>query len=297
VDFQLNVLIAITIICWGAWGIADKKAVDCSTAPAVFLAVYIFAIPLVPLALLTLHTFEPSWHLGLPLLFWTGLGTFAYTIATAAYLLVLKRIEASYVLGITAAYPIVLQFLADIFLHEPVVPSRVAGAALIGLGVAAIGKSAQPGEATLKGCGTIRCWTCIAVATVGWGIWGLFDKEALHNSTPLAAFAAHRIWDVVVLVVVGLVFLARGWQVSLRPAAMWKFAALSVAMTVTASWTFLKALSVSSASYVVSITGCYPLVMYLLALWLLKEPVNRIRLAGIGLVVAGGILVQLTQAV
>jgi uncharacterized membrane protein len=54
-------------------------------------------------------------------------------------------------------------------------------------------------------------------------------------------------------------------------------------------------MSLSTASYVVVITGCYPLLMYLFALLFLKEKFNAIRFAGVVLVVAGGGLVQLSQ--
>jgi drug/metabolite transporter (DMT)-like permease len=50
----------------------------------------------------------------------------------------------------------------------------------------------------------------------------------------------------------------------------------------------------ASASYVITITGCYPLLMYIFAMWLLKERFNKMRFAGILLVVVGGALVQMT---
>ncbi len=51
----------------------------------------------------------------------------------------------------------------------------------------------------------------------------------------------------------------------------------------------------SEASYVIAITGCYPMLMYLLALVWLKERFSQARFAGISLVVLGGILVQLSK--
>jgi drug/metabolite transporter (DMT)-like permease len=55
-------------------------------------------------------------------------------------------------------------------------------------------------------------------------------------------------------------------------------------------------MTLTTASYVIVITGCYPLIMYIFALMFLKEKLNLIRLAGVILVVAGGGIVQLTQS-
>jgi len=58
----------------------------------------------------------------------------------------------------------------------------------------------------------------------------------------------------------------------------------------------LFAMSAAPATYVIAICGCYPLVMYVLAVVMLKERVNWVRVIGIALIVCGGIVIQLTQA-
>jgi uncharacterized membrane protein len=60
------------------------------------------------------------------------------------------------------------------------------------------------------------------------------------------------------------------------------------------AWAYLSAMTFRSASYVISLTACYPVLMYILAVFFLKERFNRVRSAGIALVVLGGVLVQNT---
>jgi len=60
--------------------------------------------------------------------------------------------------------------------------------------------------------------------------------------------------------------------------------------------TYLFALKMSTASYVIVITGCYPLFTYIFTLLFLKEKMQKWRLAGIIGIVIGGLLVQSTQS-
>lgn len=296
-NISLNALVAATLVCWGACGISDKKAVERGTPVAVFLAVYACSAACVPLTWLVFAIFHVQWHLSAELLMWTGLATLAYTVALPAYLVAMSKAEASYVFGITACYPLVLQLLAAVFLNEPLLAGRMLGAGLVGLGVGAIGGSHPEMHHKLSRSDKIALWTSIVIATISWGVWGLFDKKALLAGTPAEAFFGHRIWEAVTLLVTLALVHATRMKVNLRSPGMWVYSALSVLLLLTGSWTFLNAIAVASASYVITITGCYPLFMYLLALWLLGERFNKVRLVGLILVVLGGIMVQNTQSV
>jgi drug/metabolite transporter (DMT)-like permease len=56
------------------------------------------------------------------------------------------------------------------------------------------------------------------------------------------------------------------------------------------------AMTMATASYVIVITGCYPLFMYLFAMLFLKEKLDKLRVLGVLLVVLGGLMVQTTQS-
>jgi uncharacterized membrane protein len=55
-------------------------------------------------------------------------------------------------------------------------------------------------------------------------------------------------------------------------------------------------MSMVSGSYVIAVTGCYPLVLYFLAMIFLKERFTLARAIGIALIAIGGIITQITQA-
>jgi len=59
---------------------------------------------------------------------------------------------------------------------------------------------------------------------------------------------------------------------------------------------YLFAMTMASVSYVIVITGCYPLFMYLFAVIFLKERLSKMRIGGMALVIIGGLLVQNTQS-
>ena len=211
------------------------------------------------------------------------------------------------VLGVTAAYPLVTQFLSLFFLHEQLVLARAAGAAAIALGVAAIGGStsvpsnpsdvSDPAhEKNSEPSKTFLLAGCVFVATFGWGIWGILDKKALEFGTPMETWVAECVWELVIFLVVSAVAHARGYRIDLKDGQSWLFAFLSALALAVGRITFLGALAVSTASYVIAITGCYPLLMYLLAMIFLKERFNKVRFVGILFVVAGGIAVQMTQS-
>ncbi|MGH9553906.1 MAG: EamA family transporter, partial [Terriglobales bacterium] len=177
---MLNFLIALTNLCWGSWGIFDKKALDGSQPRAVLLIQYALALPEFVIVLIILMCSGPHRIVDLPLaVFWSGLGAVTSALAMLAYMGAMSRAEASYVLGITASYPLVMQLLAAIFLGESIVGNRMFGSALIGAGVFLVGRSEIAAEGNKPAHFNHLVLFCIIVATFGWGVHGLFDKKAV----------------------------------------------------------------------------------------------------------------------
>lgn len=303
---QLNFQILVTLVCWGTWGIFDKKALENASEIDVMIMLYTISTVTIPLALLILNATEPGWQIANQVMFWTALASFAYSIAQITYLAALERSEASFVLGITASYPIVAQVTAWLFLGEQLVAQRVIGALVVAAGIAMIGASAGKERSAAANQNPQKKGRCerqdfmvvlllSAIATFCWGIFGFFDKKALGHGSPLEVFLMQRTWDVVVLILLVGFWAARKHRFGFGVPQVWFYCFLSEAFLGIGGYSYLLALAVSSASYVITITGCYPLLMYLAALLFLKEKFNRIRLAGIVAIVAGGIAVQLTQ--
>lgn len=292
--FELNALILITLVCWGFWGIFDKLALKEAHQLDVVLIMYLIYIPSIPVVWAACNHLTPGWQPSSALIAWTALAALCHTVSLLAYMHAMSKAEASFVLGITAAYPLVLQFFAVAMLGESLVAERLLGAVLIGLGVFAIGASNERQETSRRADRWVMA-ACIALATLGWGAVGIFDKKAVSIAHPLQVYLGQISWDVVYLVFLLVYLKACGHQIQLGRRRTWKFCALSSACLMLGAWTFLAALAKSTASYVIVITGCYPLLMYCFAIWFLKEKFNRARAGGIALVVAGGLLVQLTQ--
>jgi drug/metabolite transporter (DMT)-like permease len=300
---SLNLLVAVCLACWSTWGILDKKALQAAKHFDVLLfqhVIYLIEIPISYLVILALfHGFKMNPETWL----WTGLGSCISSLASLCYLLALSKAEASYVLGITASYPIFVQFFACAFLGETLVNERLLGSILVVAGVTLIGSSKQDHHPTMvdkteaqqRKHKLIVLIVC-ALATLAWGLTGLFDKKAVMLDSAFKVYFARCAWDALILIVMLLAFKAIKHKVQYNNSRAWKFSFWSAFCLSLGTISYLVAMGMSSASYVIVITGCYPLFMYLFAMLFLKERVSKMRLAGMVLVVAGGLMVQATQS-
>jgi drug/metabolite transporter (DMT)-like permease len=289
----LNLSILSTLVCWGIWGIFDKKALDLSPQAGVLFRMYVFSALQLPIVALILWTSEPTVHIPQQAWNWTLIGAITQFCAEVAYMGALRATEASFVLSLTAAYPLVTQLIAWQILGEPLVTSRVAGAAAIACGVALIGLTGEKHEQKVPAKKRLLLALCIVVATVCWGAWGIFDKKALDYGKALEVWFAQCTWEVIIAVVIAALLYLRGMRTELSNRGSWYYSGLSSLSLGVGRFTYLMAMSAASAAYVIAITGCYPMLMYLFALAFLKEKFSKLRLAGIAFVIIGGITVQM----
>jgi uncharacterized membrane protein len=295
-DTNLNICIVVSLLCWGAWGIFDKLALRYAPFSIVMAGLFTLSIPATAIALVMLNIYEPGWSISSEIYFWSILGFASYGIAMICYLRAMNLSEASYVLGATASYPVVLQFLSNFFLQEALVPTRLGGSLLVAAGVFAISASGQSEETEILQPQKKRNLILLVIAaTLLWGVWGIFDKKAIDAGGPLIAFYLHSVYEVIALIPLAIIvykkdrkYLNQGWK-------LWTPVACSGLCINIGSASYMFALSMATASYVIVITGCYPMIMYLLALLVLKEKCNYVRLLGIVLVTAGGIITHTTE--
>lgn len=295
-DVALNICILVTLLCWGAWGIFDKLALKHAPEALVITGLFAFSIPSALITVALLNQYEPAWSLTPAVLLWTFLGFFCYGTAMLCYLKALSISEASYVLGATASYPVLLQFLSALMLGEALVPMRLGGSVLVAAGVTLIGASASASKAEpLPADKRKPLIVFVVAATLLWGVWGIFDKKAVDDGSALTAYLAHCVWEVVALVPLAIYVIRKcksyfnsGWK-------LWGPVTGSAICINVGGFSYMMALSLATASYVIVITGCYPLIMYLLALVVLKEKFNIYRMIGIILVTAGGIITHGTE--
>ena len=182
---------------------------------------------------------------------------------------------------------------------------RLLGSVLITLGVFTIGYSrptqncsaSQPtpaGSATSRG-GWLILSALMMVAMLGWGSKAVFDKLAVDASSAVIAFEWLVLWGALLSILTWIILYFQGNRPPMLQGRLWVYPTLSALCLMLGNLCFLGALSISTASYVIIITACYPLLMYVFAVFLLNEKVNLTRLAGIAIIVVGGILTQATQ--
>jgi drug/metabolite transporter (DMT)-like permease len=273
------------------------------------LMTYAIYVPAAAVGAIVVSAILPGWRLSPVVLLWTGLAAFSNWLGVIAYLKAMSKAEASYVLGITAGYPVIMQIIAMFALGERLVLLRIAGSLLIFLGVFIIGMAHdkvdenKPNPDTTKLSSqpdgkhkAVEMAALMIVAMLGWGSMGIFDKLAVQSARAVEAYMGVLIWNAAFALISWTIMCCRKKAPLKYAAALWKFPTLSALCLLVGGLTYISALSISTASYVIVITGCYPLLMYGFALWLLGEKLNRARLGGIAILVVGGICTQLTQS-
>jgi uncharacterized membrane protein len=286
--------IIIAVACWGLWGIFDKKALEQSASQNIVITHYILRAIQIPLLIVILNVIKPGWHLSSQTIFWSGIVAVIYAIASVAYLTALSKAEASYVLGITACYPAIAVILSIVFLNEEILFSRIIGVIVVCLGVFAISAPSN-NKASGQKLGK-SVFLRVTLATLSWAIWGVVDKRAVTIASPLEVCLGKYLWDLLIMPLMVHNYNRQGLKVNCGNAKMLFLCALSAVCLAFGSWAYLTAMSHDCASYVISITACYPALTYFLAIMFLKERFSHLRSAGIALIILGGFLVQSAPA-
>lgn len=289
-----HLLIALTLLVWGTAGIFDKLALSRSCNRTVFVVFHLFNLPLLlVLSAVAYCSGGVSWNGALWA--WQAAAGGCGVLAVVLYLTAMKRTDASYVLGITAAYPVISSLIAAPLLGEPLSAGRLAGAALVSFGVALIGFTPPSSGKRLSK----RDWLVVApsviIAAILWGAIGVFEKLAVAHGPELEAYIAECAWELLFAMALWSAWHVRGTRLSLRDLPTWRFGWLSAAGVAVGNYAVLLLFARETAGYAIVLTACYPLVMYVLAVTFLKEKLNTFRVLGIVCVVAGGVLTELLK--
>jgi drug/metabolite transporter (DMT)-like permease len=294
-SFLLDLMVLACIFCWGLRGVVDKRALELVPYSALLLAEYGVYLPSAAGAYFMLNA-GPHWFLSNEVLMWSAAGALAQFAAVLFYLVAMSGLEASFVIGLTAAYPLIMQVLAVPTLGESLLGARLIGTVLIGIGIVSIAGSQDWKKTPLSGRKRMIALACVFLCTVLWGVIGILDKKAVAGSSPMIAFYAKSVCNVFLLGAAIAWYAARRALPSFTSKALWQFSSISAVLMVIGNLAYVQALAMAPASYVIVITGCYPVVMYLAALWILKERVNVVRISGVCTIVIGAIVTELTRS-
>lgn len=287
--------VAVTLISWGIAGVFDKKAVENGTSRATFLAFHLFNVPLVCILMLVLPMIYGPVQLNTNLVLWEGVNALCAMAAMVTYYHALTKTQASWVLGITAGYPVIGQLLSFFALNETFSWLALAAAAVVSFGIAAIGYSGSEDQKTLSRRDKWILYLCVAACTILWGVLGVLDRQGLFYGPPMDGFLVVSIWKVLLVIAV-LPFFARGQTLAdLSGKRMWCWSTLAAAFVTVGNIGFLLALPLLPTGYVIVATACYPILMYIFALLFLKEKLNLCRVCGLACLVAGLIMAEMAR--
>lgn len=287
----MTLLLVLTVLLsWGIAGVFDKKALAVGKPGTVFAVSQLFHLPLLAGMFVVLNVAYGQWNLRAGLFFWEGLNAISALLATLAYFYALSKAQASYIVGITAGYPVLGKLLAIPVLGEEFSWIGLAGAALVSLGVALIGLSRSTSESTeSRSSERWKVLGAIVLCTVLWAVLGIFEKRSLGYGRPLEAYTALTCWKS--FLAIGVLFFLRN---SLKGAfGVVKFSWASAFLLTVGNLAFILALSGSEAGYMIVMTAAYPLVMYGAAMLWLGERLIGVRAAGIVIILAGCVVCEM----
>lgn len=287
-------LLLLTLLSWGIAGLFDKKALECGSPISIFLAFHLFNWLAVPILLLLLPMVYGTWQLSSGVFLFEGLNAIAALLAYLTYFYAMKRTQASFILGITAGYPILSQLLAVPILGEQLSIGRLLASILVTAGVILIGYSSGEERKNLDKRSWLAVLACITISTLMWALLGIFEKQALNFGRPLEAYLSLSICKSL-LVVAALIY-AKPAKVplkDLKSGMVWRFSWSSAALVAVGNIAYIFALAERPASLVIVATAGYPLIMYIGAIAVLKEKVNVVRILGIIAIVASSVVVEL----
>lgn len=189
-SFVLNTLVIFCIICWGAWGIFDKVALERASSSRVLATIALLSTPFMIGTLIYLKAANPLWMPTFEVMLFTLGTSLSVLLAMLFYLKAMSVSEASLVLGATSAYTIFTQFGSWIVLQEPLVSERILGSILITLGVVLISGSAKFNLKADRA--TLLLLLYMLLASFLWGAVGVAEKRRSPLQAQWNYFLARR---------------------------------------------------------------------------------------------------------
>lgn len=114
-----SILLAITVIGWGAYHLFSKLATRTLPAPAIQLIGSICYVIAIPIYAIVLHKTIPEFKWHTSGIVWTILAWLSTATGTIAYTYALTKTSVSTAVIYAGSYPVLTFVLAVVFLREP----------------------------------------------------------------------------------------------------------------------------------------------------------------------------------
>lgn len=125
------------------------------------------------------------------------------------------------------------------------------------------------------------------LAALIWGIVPAFEKLGLSKTQPLVGLFFRSIGVLIGILFLKLFFLKPGQLKILEPKAVFFLILSGFLASFLAQICFYNALKTGTVSKVVPVSGAYPLIAFIIGVFLLGEAVTPAKVCGVLLVVAG----------
>jgi transporter family protein len=135
-------------------------------------------------------------------------------------------------------------------------------------------------------------WALLAAAC--WGLAPLLEKAGLRGAIDPVAGVVARTVGVLIGLMLFLPLAPRTWtQARALPPRVWLLLGLGgLLASIIGQICFYRALKTGEVSRVVPVGASYPVIACLLGIFVLREPLTAAKAVGIGLVVAGTLLLR-----
>jgi len=295
---ELYVLMGIATVLWGSFGVVEKIATtkaDATVPPNMVVLQMVlvenaFWFAIMPGCAMYLLWQNPAWHPHLAVLGWGALTMCALVASIVFYLRALAVAEASWVIGLTAASPIVTQVLGFV-VHESLSGLRLAATLVAVLGALLLSFEKQDGLSRRQ---QLQCLGNVLLATIFGGALFISDKAGVNLSSPIELSFSVGVWGVLIWLVVFMVarhYLGCGFHPFRGPVA--RYASCAAMMQGAGNLAYIIAMALAAASYIVPMTlSLDQIVVVLMSRFLLKEKIKAQRVLGIFLIVAGAMGIQ-----
>jgi drug/metabolite transporter (DMT)-like permease len=289
----------IPLTVWGAFAQSVRNAAqrhlikDLGTLGATLVR-FLYGVPFALLWLGAVRGIggQPLPAPNLPFVFWVTVGAIGQIAATA--MLLRAMAERNFAVGVVYSKTEIIQvaLFSIVFLHDPLTWLAALAILLASLGVILLSPQAE--QTGVRGF--LKVWTepaalfgfgagaGFAVSAVGYRGAGL----ALHAGSAFIAAAEALVWaQVIQTVLLGGWLLLRNRAVVLAVAREWRLSLLAGAAGALASAGWFTAMTLEPAAHVRTLGLLEVLFSYAISLRIFREPISRLEVIGIVLLVAG----------
>ena len=132
---NVSLLVLISVLGWGLWGIFDKLAVRTLHPTSIMLANEIINLAFLPVYYTIWKRAAPDQVWVARDLAWVFASYLGCMAASIAYTFAIRDAEVSKVIGLTSTYPAMTLVLAAVFLREEITIQKVIGIGFIVVGM------------------------------------------------------------------------------------------------------------------------------------------------------------------